>query len=102
MNLWLSDPGYITKGGNTRKIGYTWRVENPSREHDIQRRFLSSPKLKDYEEVVRLARKAKVCVSCKCVVPPRSKHCKELNHCVYKYDHYCPYIGNAIGRENHA
>jgi len=89
INLYLSSPGYITKGcasGN----------KDPSREK------LFSAKLQDYKNAVRNATNQNVCVSCKCVIPPRSKHCKELNLCIYKYDHYCPFIGTAIGKENHA
>ena len=34
------------------------------------------------------------------VQPPRAKHCKELNRCVKRFDHYCAYVGSAIGYHN--
>jgi len=88
INLYLSSPGYITKG---------WASGNkdPSREK------LLSEKRDEYEDAVRNATNKNVCVTCKCIAPVRSKHCKELNLCVYEYDHYCPFIGTAIGKENH-
>jgi len=33
--------------------------------------------------------------------PLRSKHCAELNYCISKFDHYCPFVGNAVGEKNH-
>jgi len=35
------------------------------------------------------------------VLPPRAQHCKALNRCVSRYDHYCPWAGNAIGQNNY-
>jgi len=89
INLLFSDPGYIGKGV---------RTSNPI---SCQVAFLAQKTLLDYEEVVRLAKKIKVCVVCKTIVPYRSKHCKEFDRCVLRYDHYCPYIGTVIGQENH-
>jgi len=33
--------------------------------------------------------------------PLRSKHCSKTNQCVYRFDHYCVWTGNAIGGGNH-
>jgi len=41
------------------------------------------------------------CVSCKCKKPLRSKHCKTSGNCVARFDHYCPWIANAVGIGNH-
>lgn len=41
-----------------------------------------------------------LCVSCKIVRPLGSKHCGVMNKCVSRFDHYCPWVGNAIGKAN--
>lgn len=33
--------------------------------------------------------------------PLRSKHCSKTGQCVYRFDHYCVWTGNAIGGGNH-
>lgn len=43
---------------------------------------------------------SRLCHTCRCVKPPRAKHCKELNRCVKRFDHYCAYVGSAIGYHN--
>ncbi|KAL4430689.1 hypothetical protein ABPG75_005945 [Micractinium tetrahymenae] len=41
-----------------------------------------------------------LCVSCRIVRPLRAKHCPVTGRCVEAFDHYCPWVGNAIGRGN--
>ena len=41
-----------------------------------------------------------LCVSCKIVRPLRAKHCSITERCVECFDHYCPWVGNAIGKGN--
>lgn len=41
-----------------------------------------------------------LCVSCRIVRPLRAKHCSITGRCVEAFDHYCPWVGNAIGRGN--
>lgn len=41
-----------------------------------------------------------LCVSCKIVRPLRAKHCGVTRRCVQNFDHYCPWVANAIGRGN--
>lgn len=50
---------------------------------------------KKYDEPPQL------CHSCHIVKPPRSKHCRVNRKCVLVFDHYCPFVGNAIGMYNH-
>lgn len=42
-----------------------------------------------------------VCSTCHIVRPARSKHCRVYDQCVYKFDHYCVWIGNCVGGLNH-
>lgn len=41
-----------------------------------------------------------LCVSCKIVRPLRAKHCSVTDRCVEAFDHFCPWVGNTIGRGN--
>jgi len=42
-----------------------------------------------------------LCTTCKLVKPWGAKHCGVTNRCVRRFDHYCPWMGNAIGKRNH-
>lgn len=42
-----------------------------------------------------------VCHSCHVCRPIRSKHCKISRRCVNKFDHFCPFVGNTVGRDNY-
>ena len=42
-----------------------------------------------------------VCHSCRVRRPIRSKHCKIQRHCIQKFDHFCPFVGNTVGRDNY-
>lgn len=41
-----------------------------------------------------------LCVTCRIVRPLRAKHCSETDRCIEVYDHYCPWVGNVIGKGN--
>eukprot|EP00877_Chromochloris_zofingiensis_P000754 jgi/Chrzof1/1067/Cz01g38320.t1 len=41
-----------------------------------------------------------LCVTCKIVRPLRAKHCSITDRCVEVFDHYCPWVGNTIGKGN--
>lgn len=41
-----------------------------------------------------------LCVTCKIVRPLRAKHCSMTDRCVEHFDHYCPWVGNCIGKGN--
>jgi palmitoyltransferase len=42
-----------------------------------------------------------LCVTCKLVRPLGAKHCSVLNKCVSRFDHFCPWVGNTVGKLNH-
>lgn len=42
-----------------------------------------------------------LCVTCKLVRPLGAKHCGVLNKCVSRFDHFCPWVGNTVGKRNH-
>ena len=43
----------------------------------------------------------KYCPVCEMGRPPRTSHCRETDRCVEKWDHYCPWVGTAVGRRNY-
>lgn len=43
----------------------------------------------------------KLCLTCLHKRPLRAKHCAETNTCIAKFDHYCPFVMNAVGAGNH-
>jgi len=40
---------------------------------------------------------SRLCHTCRLIKPFRSKHCRISNRCIKHFDHYCPYIYNAVG-----
>ena len=45
--------------------------------------------------------KLRLCHACQLDLPVRAKFCKELKKCVKEFDHYCPFVNNAVGKNNY-
>uniref|UniRef100_A0A7S0J8C9 Palmitoyltransferase n=1 Tax=Calcidiscus leptoporus TaxID=127549 RepID=A0A7S0J8C9_9EUKA len=43
----------------------------------------------------------KFCVTCGIQRPLRASHCRETNRCIHKWDHFCPWLGNSVGKRNY-
>ena len=43
----------------------------------------------------------KICATCGIVRPPRASHDRKTDRCVNKFDHFCVFIGNSVGRSNY-
>ena len=54
-----------------------------------------------YEEVLDKGLLVPVCPTCEIARPLRSKHDRFTNRCVEKFDHFCPWIGTAVGSKNY-
>ncbi|CAI5715227.1 unnamed protein product [Hyaloperonospora brassicae] len=73
-----SDPGEVSTSYDEKMHNVRWLVES------------------------KLPSATKLCLTCLHKRPLRGKHCAELNMCIAKFDHYCPFVVNAIGAQNHA
>jgi hypothetical protein len=45
--------------------------------------------------------KPRWCAVCNAFKPPRAHHCRDLNKCILRMDHYCPWVRNCVGYRNH-
>lgn len=41
------------------------------------------------------------CSNCESIKLPRSYHLRDLGYCTLKFDHYCLWVGTAVGQENY-
>jgi len=69
------------------------QIDNPCRES-----FLPGEGEKVPTEVFFVEKR--YCTVCNIEQPFRSKHCKDCDRCVAKYDHHCPWLGNTFLKEN--
>jgi len=97
-----TDPGFLprnTAGGGAprRRTGSTGKapgVEDvESLGESLAANSLNSPAL-------WAGNWGQLCVGCRIVRPLRAKHCSVTDRCVQCFDHYCPWVGNAIGKGN--
>jgi len=54
-----------------------------------------------YDEVLDNGLLVPVCTTCEIVKPLRSKHDRFSDRCISRFDHFCPFMGVAVGEENY-
>eukprot|EP00735_Rhodelphis_limneticus_P002343 TRINITY_DN13178_c0_g1::TRINITY_DN13178_c0_g1_i1::g.31128::m.31128 TRINITY_DN13178_c0_g1::TRINITY_DN13178_c0_g1_i1::g.31128 ORF type:complete len:325 (-),score=38.17,sp/Q7XA86/ZDH11_ARATH/30.04/2e-28,zf-DHHC/PF01529.15/1.9e-40 TRINITY_DN13178_c0_g1_i1:287-1201(-) len=114
--LWGSDPGYVLP---ERSPG---EIEVPTTNSETSG-LLSSPRdsMEAVARTTQLAMNArptvraasiskddtgvdvalKKCAKCNMLQPMRVKHCRDCEHCIYRFDHHCFWLGTCVGRKNH-
>eukprot|EP01023_Acetabularia_acetabulum_P050964 TRINITY_DN5571_c0_g2_i1.p3 TRINITY_DN5571_c0_g2~~TRINITY_DN5571_c0_g2_i1.p3 ORF type:complete len:380 (-),score=47.88 TRINITY_DN5571_c0_g2_i1:1720-2859(-) len=88
----VSDPGFLPRRSDDIKKGGqrgAWHQEN---EDEALRNLDQAPLWSGHWN--------QLCVTCKIVRPLRAKHDPTTDRCIEVFDHYCPWVGNAIGKGN--
>jgi len=55
----------------------------------------------EYERLLRAGKTHRLCITTETILPWRSKYCKEAGFVIERFDHYCPWVGNAVGLKNY-
>eukprot|EP01026_Neomeris_dumetosa_P032414 TRINITY_DN2572_c0_g1_i16.p1 TRINITY_DN2572_c0_g1~~TRINITY_DN2572_c0_g1_i16.p1 ORF type:complete len:523 (-),score=66.82 TRINITY_DN2572_c0_g1_i16:288-1745(-) len=89
----VSDPGFLPRRNDDLKVVYRQKSKLANYEQDEALRNLDQPALWS-------GHWNQLCVTCKIVRPLRAKHDPMTDRCIEVFDHYCPWVGNAIGKGN--
>jgi hypothetical protein len=77
-------------------------AELRGRPRDDRGRLIDHPQTVESAVVVNGVRlQAKYCNVCGILRPPRASHCRETDRCIERWDHFCPWVGTAIGKRNY-
>ena len=93
--------GFNHGGRRVSQNGVHSRTGSVGSAYDTEE-LLSNSSSKDYLEhpELKAGNWAALCPTCKIVKPWGTKHCSVTNKCVKRFDHYCPWMGNVIGKNN--
>lgn len=102
----VADPGFLPK--NTAAGAHSGTVfksvprglSMSSNKEDIEEGDESSEENSLNSAALWAGNWNQLCVTCRIVRPLRAKHCAVTDRCVQCFDHYCPWVGNAIGKGN--
>ena len=105
----FSDPGYVPLPEVSTKIVKNNSMSNQQVIFNISNKL---PWELTYEECLLTGKDNLVCMTCRVVKKPRSKHCRHCDRCVTRFDHHCPWISiilivflfeldNCVAEDNH-
>lgn len=90
----VADPGFLPQNQmhshESNRVSRNRSIEEGSKSADSS---LNSPAL-------WAGNWNQLCVTCRIVRPLRAKHCATTDRCIECFDHFCPWVGNAVGKGN--
>lgn len=101
FQAWTTDPGAVPLGARPLTI------VRPAQSRTTTRREGQQQQETDVESAntsttTTTTRSLSRCHKCNDnYKPPRAHHDSVTNRCIVKFDHFCPWVGNAIGALNH-
>ena len=99
----VTSPGIPPLASDYGESGPETTRQPPSLRTALGNRLRQYERLSDSEDedhASRASGRMPVCSKCDRIRPPRTHHCSVLKSCVYRYDHYCPWIYNCVGYGN--
>lgn len=99
-----TDPGFIPTGHDTygeKRLKDVIHEDGDKSVTESNQRLLGGGRYKSLDSPALWAGHwHQLCVSCRIVRPLRAKHDSVTDRCIEKFDHFCPWVGNAIGKGN--
>ena len=99
FGCYLVDPGAIDKKSKNPQLAGLHAKLHAGYETALE--ALGAETSNDGRNKADSSKVPPLCHSCHIVRPLRSKHCRVTRKCVLVFDHYCPFLGNAIGLYNY-